>query len=280
MNTIATLGPKGTFSELATLKYVKSQHEPYEIQYFNSIKKTLESIGNSCDFGVIPIENLSEGFVSLVLDLLTETNLTIVAEIILPIQFSFVSTATKVSEIDKLYVQFVAKSQCSEFISTLNNIDIVTTESNIESLDLISKNAGLSSAIVPAYSYPQSQFNIEIDNVTDYEHNQTRFIVLTGLKQLTEDVIAPSKTSIVVLDDNDHPGLLGEILSSFSNRNINLLSIISRPTRKVFGKYNFFIDIEGHMSETLVYEAVEEIRHNNKVKVLGSYPVAKIVPHS
>ena len=188
---------------------------------------------------------LSEGFVSLVLDLLAETNLTIVSEVILPIKFSFVSTASAVCEIDKLYVQFVAKSQCSDFISTLNDIDIITTESNIESLDLVLKNACLSSAIVPASSYFPSQFNIEIGDVTDYENNQTRFIVLTDGKTSQQGVIASSKTSIVVLDDNDHPGLLGEILSSFSNRNINLLSIISRPTRKVFGKYNFFIDIEG-----------------------------------
>jgi len=277
MNLIATLGPKGTYSELATLKYIESQHDSFEIQYFNSIKKALESVGDTCNFGAIPIENLSEGFVSLVLDLLAETNLTIVSEIILPIKFSFVSAASAVSEIDKLYVQFVAKSQCSDFISTLNDVDIITTESNIESLDLVSKNACLSSAIVPTSSYLPSQFNIEIDDVTDYENNQTRFIVLTDVKTPQQGAIAPSKTSIVVFDDNDHPGLLGEILSSFSNRNINLLSIISRPTRKVFGKYNFFIDIEGHINDALIFDAVEEIKHKNKVKFLGSYPVAKIV---
>jgi len=277
MNQIATLGPKGTYSELATLKYIESQYGSYEIQYFNSIKKTLESVGNTCDFGVIPIENLSEGFVSLVLDLLAETNLTIVSEVILPIKFSFVSTAPVISEVDKLYVQFVAKSQCSDFISTLSNMDIVTTESNIESLDLVLKNAGLSSAIVPTSSYVSSQFNIEIDDVTDYENNQTRFIVLTDVKAPEQSVIAPSKTSVVVLDDDDHPGLLSDILSSFSNRNVNLLSIISRPTRKVFGKYNFFIDIEGHINDAHIFEALEEIKHKNKVKILGSYPVAKTI---
>lgn len=276
MNLIATLGPKGTYSELATLKYIESQHDCFEIQYFNSIKKALESVGNTCNFGVIPIENLSEGFVSLVLDLLADTDLTIISEVILPIKFSFVSTASAVSDIDKLYVQFVAKSQCSDFISTLNDVDIITTESNIESLDLVSSNASLSSAIVPASSYSPSQFNIEIGDVTDYENNQTRFIVLADVKTPQKDVIAPSKTSIVVLDDNDHPGLLGEILSSFSNRNINLLSIISRPTKKMFGKYNFFIDIEGHINDALISDALEEIKHKNKVKILGSYPVAKI----
>lgn len=274
MNIIATLGPQGTYSELATLKYIESQCDSYEIQYFDSIKKTLESVGNSCNFGVIPIENLSEGFVSLVLDLLAETNLTIVSEVILPIKFSFVSMASSVSEIDKLYVQFVAKSQCSDFISTLNNVDSVTTESNIESLDLILKNAGLSSAIVPANSYEPSQFNIVIDDVTDYENNQTRFIILTDVKEQLQNTIGSSKTSMVILDDDDHAGLLGDILSSFSNRNINLLSIISRPTRKVFGKYNFFIDIEGHINDALVFDAVEEIKRKNKVKTLGSYPVA------
>jgi len=277
MNKIATLGPKGTYSELATLKYIGSQNSSYEIEYFSSIKKTLESVGKCCNFGVIPIENLSEGFVSLVLDLLAETNLTIVSEVILPIKFSFVSMASAVSEIDKLYVQFVAKNQCADFISTLNNIDIVTTESNIESLDLLLKNAGLSSAIVPAYSYEPSQFNMVIDDVTDYANNQTRFIVLTDVREPLQNQSGSSKTSLVVLDDNDHPGLLGDILSSFSNRNINLLSIISRPTRKVFGKYNFFIDIDGHINDALVKDAVEEIKQKNRVKILGSYPVARSV---
>lgn len=274
MDKIATLGPKGTYSEQATIKYVESQNRPFTIEHYGSIKKAFKSIGHGCTFGVIPIENLSEGFVSLVLDLLAETNLRIISEVILPIKFSFVSKAQNITDIDKLYVQFVAKSQCSEFIATLNDIDLVITESNIESLDLIKKNGGASAAIVPAESYETSLFNTEIKNVTDYENNQTRFIVLTDSNTPYQQPNDSSKTSLVVLDDNDHPGVLSEILTSFSNRNINLLSIISRPTRKVFGKYNFFIDLEGHINDKPLFDAVEEIKQKYKVKILGSYSAA------
>ncbi len=277
MDKIATLGPKGTYSELATIKYIASQHQSFQIAHFGSIKKAFSSIGkdNDCNFGVIPIENLSKGFVSLVLDLLAETNLRIISEVILPIKFAFVSQASDLTEVDKLYVQFVAKSQCSEFIGSMDEPDIVITESNIQSLDLVVKNGGHSAAIVPAGSYDPSQFNTEITNVTDYENNQTRFIVLTNSSQPYAPSSANSKTSIVVLDDNDHPGVLSEILTSFSNRNINLLSIISRPTRKVFGKYNFFIDLQGHICDATLSDAISEIKQKYKVKVLGSYTAAK-----
>jgi len=134
------------------------------------------------------------------------------------------------------------------------------------------QNKRKSSAIVPAGSFDPRDFTIVHENVNDYENNQTRFIVLTA-QQDFDPIVQPAKTSLVVRDDNDHPGMLSSILTSFSNRDINLLSIISRPTRKEFGKYNFFIDINGHANDIEVSEAIREIGRSNKVKVLGSYPV-------
>jgi prephenate dehydratase len=79
-----------------------------------------------------------------------------------------------------------------------------------------------------------------------------------------------------VLDDDDHPGLLSEVLQSFASRQINLTNIISCPTRKQFGKYHFFIELEGSKSDVSVAEALKEISQTNKVKVLGSYKSVKI----
>lgn len=84
------------------------------------------------------------------------------------------------------------------------------------------------------------------------------------------------KTSIIVLDDEDHPGLLGEVLQCFSTRQINLTAILSRPTRKSFGKYHFFIELEGSINEVHVAEALRDIRLRNKVKVLGSFKRARL----
>lgn len=273
MNRLATLGPKGTYSELASLKYIESCNETYEIEYFSSIKNTLNSIGNGCNIAVLPIENFSEGFVSLVLDNIIDSHLSIVSEIILPIQFSFVANTADLSKVNRLYVQFVAKGQCSEYIESLGNVDIISTESNIESLNMVLNDSVNTAAIVPFGSFSSKKFEITVDNVNDYKNNQTRFLVIAKTIR-NINVKAKWKTSLVILDDNDRPGILAEILTSFASRNINLTSIISRPTRIKFGKYNFLIDINGHSEDKLVSEAINEIRKIALVKNMGSYPAA------
>lgn len=273
---IATLGPPGTFSDAATSKYVATREDPYEVVYFPTIGSALKSIGRTCEIGVLPIENFSEGFIPLVLDQLVDADLIIVGEVMLPIQFSFVSTASELSEINQLFVQFVAKGQCSEFIESLGAIKIVTTESNIESLERARCAAGKSAAIVPSSSFLPDDFPTVVENIHDYKNNQTRFLALSSSKNASEqNGDGEYKTSIVVLDDHDYPGLLGEVLNSFSKRKINLTSIISRPTRREFGKYHFFIDLDGRIQDLVVSDALEEIRKINKVKFLGSYPKGK-----
>jgi prephenate dehydratase len=277
MKKIATLGPPGTFSDTAAAKYAATLGDPYEVVYFPTIGSVLKSIGRTCEIGVLPIENFSEGFIPLVLDQLVGADLIIIGEVILPIQFSFVSTTNDLPGINQLFVQFVAKGQCSDFIESLGAIKIVTTESNIESLERARCAASKSAAIVPSSSISQNDFPTVVDNITDYKNNQTRFLALSSSKNAPkQNGEVEYKTSIVVLDDNDHPGMLGEILNSFSKRRINLTSIISRPTRREFGKYHFFIDLEGRTQDPVVFDALEEIRKINKVKFLGSYPKAKL----
>ncbi|MCF2949383.1 ACT domain-containing protein [Paraglaciecola aquimarina] len=277
MNKLATLGPRGTYSESASLKYIDASNSPHEIEYFGSIKKVLNSVGQSSDVAVLPIENLSEGFVSLVLDHLIESELTIVSEILLPIQFSFVSNTADLSSIDKLFVQFVAKGQCSDYIDALANVEIITTQSNIESLNCVIEDAGNSAAIVPSTSFESKRFRHVVENVNDYKNNQTRFLALSKeSRALDPSSNVNWKTSLVVFDDRDRPGLLAEVLTSFASRNVNLTSIISRPTKIEFGQYNFLIDVQGHFAELAVAEAITEINKIAKVKNMGSYPAAKI----
>ncbi len=273
---IATLGPQGTYSDAATAKYIISQGLDCSVEYFDSIKSALNSIGGDCEYGVLPIENLSEGFVSLVLDHLVDKDLAIIGELILPIQFSLVSRVEPLNKIEKLFVQFVAKGQCSEFIESLGHVEIVTTESNIESLEMLRTKEENSAAVVPALSFENKEFQLVIENINDYKNNQTRFLIFSSVNEHScYQQNIDYKTSIIVLDDNDRPGLLEEILSSFSSRDINLTSIASRPTGHEFGKYHFFIDFDGHLSELKVSQALDEISKINKVKIMGSYPKAK-----
>lgn len=276
MRTIGTLGPKGTFSDIATQKYIDESSQEYEVKYFKSIKSTLLSIGEYCDYGILPIENYSEGFVSLVLDTISESKLFITGEILLPIQFSFVSNVSDIKQINKLFVQFVAKNQCSEFIESLENVEIVTTESNITSLENL-KLSPMSSvgAIVPVNSFSDDEFKNIYENVNDYCNNQTRFLMFSSEPEhVAKTDRVRYKTSIVVFNDQDRPGLLESILTPFSKRNINLTSITSRPTKKKFGLYNFFIGLEGHLDDLNVKAALSEIGKNNRLKIYGSYPMA------
>jgi prephenate dehydratase len=277
MNKLATLGPKGTFSESASLKYITENNTPHEIEYFGSIKQVLNAVGDSNDIAVLPIENFSEGFVSIVLDHLINSQLTIVSEILLPIQFSFISNTVDLTKIEELFVQFVAEGQCSEFIDTLANIKITSTQSNIGSLNRLLDKPINSAAIVPSGSFVHSQFNTVVENVNDYKNNQTRFLALSK-ERIAIDINAHSnwKTSLVVHDDHDRPGLLAEVLTSFASRKVNLTSIISRPTKVEFGQYNFLIDIQGHFADQAVAEAIAEINKVAKVKNMGSYPAAKV----
>ncbi|QMV16800.1 prephenate dehydratase [Vibrio spartinae] len=288
MRKIATLGPQGTFSETATRRYIAGLSAsatntpalPSELVYFPTIERALAAIGSVCDVGVLPIENFSEGFIPSVLDQLIHADLKVIGEVILPIRFACVSTVA-LSEIQQLFVQFVAKGQCSRFIESLGPCQIVLTESNTESLALARQASQPSAAIVPADHVQQETFAAVVENVNDYENNQTRFLVFAAQHYPeTYDAEADYKTSLMVVDEHDHPGFLGEILTSFSRRKINLTSIISRPTCTQFGKYHFFIDLDGHHQDSAVAAALTEIESISKGKCLGSYLKARVLERS
>lgn len=271
MKYIATLGPKGTYSDIATDQYIRDSSEIFTTKYYNSFKSIFAAIGTDCDLGVLPIENFSEGFVQTVLDLLAETALEIIHEISLPVHFSFIANTECLKDIKTLYVQYVAKGQCAEFIENLENIEIVSTESNAASFETFLKQTHTCGAIVPNHAILETSLSLVLNNVNDYPQNQTRFIVLAK-KSVIKSVGKTYKTSLLVKDDKNYPGLLVDILSSFSKRHIDLCSIISRPTKKQMGKYHFFIDIDGYIQDENIRESIEEISTINKVQILGSYP--------
>ena len=271
MSRIATLGPKGTFSDLAAQHYIKSQNHAFEVQYYSSLSDTFKAIGEECELGVLPIENLSEGYVQIVLDHLFNTDLIVVAELLLPIKFSFVGNCGDLSQLTDLYVQFVAHGQCSEFVETLDNIKVHNTQSNIESLVLAKKQGKGAGAIIPQHALALVDKNSFIQtNVTNYENNQTRFLVLSDKTQ-PRQLDQAYKTTLVVKNDKDCPGVLGNIVSAFAQEKVNLTSIMSRPTKSQFGKYHFFIDVDGHQLDENIKQALSQIKSQYQVTVIGSY---------
>lgn len=275
MKTIAALGPVNTFSEIAARKYAEKYAPDAQIQLYPTIRKVFSAVGKSCDIGIAPIENMLDGYIPQVLDLLLHSRLTIINEIELPINLSFAANSTKIEEVKRIFVQFVSQGQCSDFIESLPaDVEIITTESNGESFEKLLKGGVHDGAIIPSHALGSNSFSLVKENVGDYLDNKTRFIVLSEQETEYTEQLA-YKTSIAIIEGTDRPGMLSDILSAFAKRNINLLSIISRPTKESMGKYHFFIDIDGYARDKVLQDALTDVRQCGIVKMIGSYPKAE-----
>lgn len=262
---LGLLGPKGTFSDVARIKYEEKTNQKFECVYFPTINQVFTN-SSDLDLIIVPIENTLDGHITQSLDEILNKGLHIIDEIMVEVSFSFMSNAKSINDVNKLNVQFKAKGQCVNFINELK-CDINVTESNIESLELLRKNP-TDGAIVPHHVFDDS-YNIAIENVTDSLNNQTKFFVLskTELKAGTKCNFC-MKTIF-----DDRKGLLCDILKIFDKYDFNLAFILSRPTKLEFGKYNFFAEINEITNFNKLYEAFKEIENNHlaKVEILGIY---------
>lgn len=273
MIRISTLGPKNTFSDLASRKFCNSIEADCSIEYTKTILHVFEEVQNGrAEYGIVPIENMSEGYVQPTLDGLFTQNLTICKELTLSVQFGFIANEKDTTKLEKIFVQPVAMGQCSEFIATLGDVEVINTNSNIESLQLLLRNNSTKAgAIIPSHVLKHNaDMALLIPNVSNYKNNRTRFIAISK-RQRTEEELQKPKTSILILDDSDHSGILSSIASAFASRNINLTSIISRPTKEAIGKYHFFIEIEGTYKDPAIADAITEINAKFSCRVLGSF---------
>ncbi len=278
-STIAVLGPKGTFTELAAMQYQKTLGIEGELQYYKTMRTTFDAIGSTCDFGVIPIENTLDGFVQIILDLLTHCNLKIIHELVLPIHFGLIGNAMDIDEIQTIYAQFKTQNQCLNFLETMSDKSLITTASNAASYDYVVKGETNVGAIVPMHLIDgEVPFPLKLNQIADSMDNETRFIVLApkdyvmDMRQAELEKVTQWKTLLVIHGDRDRPGLLVDILNLFSEESINLVSIISRPTKKGLGTYNFFIDVEGcYERDERVKRAVQKAYDHFDIQILGSY---------
>lgn len=275
MDRIAVLGPKGTFTELATKKYIEAMDLEAELSYYPSMRKAFSAVGNNCDYGVIPIENTLDGFVQIILDLLTHSELKVIHEIVLPIRFAFVANTDDLTSINTIYAQFKSENQCLDYLEQYREreVSIVTTASNSQSYEQVLAGDSTVGAIIPMHLLDEKRdFAYIKENVADSMDNETRFIVLSPSLNEEIELEHQWKTFFVVSDDSDRPGLLVDILNTFSNDGINLKSIISRPTKTGLGNYNFFIDIDGcYQKDEQVRASISHVLDKYSIKILGSY---------
>ena len=263
---IAYLGPEGSFThQVAESRFgAVSDYLP-----LNSIADVVNAVENGqARFGVIPIENSSNGIVGETFDILEKTELKIIAEVYIPVHHSFVSLAENLKEIKRIYSKDIAFKQCEKFIKAhnLDRVDLIPVESTAKAA-YIASNDPNSGAICSSIASKLYNIPILFENIEDYSSNKTRFIILSNF------VVEPhrnSKTSIIVrFDDENEAGALFKFLKGFSDNNINLSRIQSRPTRDRNFKYSFFIDFDEDFRSEVVQNILGSYRNN--VKWLGTY---------
>jgi prephenate dehydratase/uncharacterized protein (DUF362 family) len=278
MANIATLGPTDPFCTDAVAVYRKNAPEIDAVETVSSIKAVFKAVGNGCSLGIVPIENMIDGHVVQVLELLLQNNCTIIDELVIPARYGCIGTGSRAEDLHTLYTTYRSRNECSEFIATFPSITLLQAADYTEALAKIADgNAGIG-ALVPAWTLPaEAAGSFILENVNDYTENATRFIVIAA-KDRPFNPSRKYKTSMVILEANDRPGALSDILSAFSSRGVNLSTIISRPTRIHIGTYHFFVDCTGHPQQPGLQAALAEVRKWGHVKLLGSYPMADASP--
>ncbi len=268
--SIAYLGPEATFTHLAAIKIFGSANCFIPKETISDIFYEVEK--DEVEFGVVPVENTTEGIVTHTLDMFLECDLYICGEIDMQINHCLVSKEKDIKKIKILYSHPQAIAQCKNFIQTkLNNVKIVEISSTAQAAKIVSKKR-FAAAIASEVASKIYNLNLLAKNIEDVEENYTRFIVIG--KHQTERS-GCDKTSIV-FSVKDRVGILHDVLASFKKYGINLTKIESRPSKKRPWEYVFFVDFVGHIGDRNVKLAIRELEEKCVFyKFLGSYPAAK-----
>jgi len=266
---VSYLGPEGTFCEQAARKhFLEAIFVPY-----SSINEVFSAVERGdTEYGVVPVENSTDGSITITLDCLLTSRVVICGEVELKITHNLISKPnTCKSEIELIISHPQALAQCREFIKrNFPEAELRESSSTAKAVELL-KNFDNSAAIGTEAAAKRSRGVILRRNIEDEVNNVTRFFVI-GKKE-----VGPSgkdKTSLV-FSTKHIPGSLYRVLEVFAIRNINLTKIESRPEKRRRWSYVFYVDIEGHKIDPIVREALDSMKKRCiHVKVLGSYPKA------
>jgi len=274
----AFLGPSGTFSEDAAIRYYLTENEG---SYYLSNSLVIEALNNDkVDEAFVAIENSLEGSVSETIDsLIGHPELKIKGEFILVIKHQLIAKQNiPLDQIKIILSHPQAIAQCRQYINDhlSPNIIIETEASTTKALERILNHSvdPLSSAVIGS-SRAAEYYKMTIldQNIQDSENNNTRFVAVAkndGLLPTGSD-----KTSIIFTCERDEPGSLVNVLQVFKKFRINMSKIESRPSKKMLGDYIFLVDFKGHHLEDSIHKALEMVRNKTtSLRILGSYPRA------
>jgi chorismate mutase/prephenate dehydratase len=220
-------------------------------------------------FGVVPIENSTEGVVAYTLDLLVDSPLQICAECFLDIHHNLLSRAGRAEEIKKIVSHPQALAQCRGWLSRhFPRVEMEEVPSTSHAASAAAQNDSIA-AVSSSLAADIYELKIIAANIEDQSHNITRFLVIGNQEARPS---RRDKTSLA-FSVKDEPGILHRMLRPFATRRINLCKIESRPIKNKPWEYMFFLDLKGHRSEARVKSAIAQLeRHCVFFKILGSYP--------
>jgi len=264
---VAYLGPPATHTHLACIERFGSAVNALPKETIPEIFEGVEK--EKANFGVVPVENTTEGMVNRTLDMFIDSEVKICGEILVRISHDLLARDGKPEEIAKIYSHPQALAQCRRYLSkNFPKVELAETVSTAKAAQMA---AGEPKAAAVASSLASGLYGLKVveSRIEDYPHNYTRFLVLG--RQICGRT-GKDKTSLL-FSIPDSPGSLYQILRPFSEKAINLTKIESRPIKDQPWEYVFFVDFEGHNTDPHIQEAISELQKNVLfLKFLGSYP--------
>jgi chorismate mutase/prephenate dehydratase len=267
--TVAYLGPQGTFSQEAAAKHFGGVATLESCATIDEVFRQVETGG--CGYGVVPVENSTEGAIGRTLDLLLSTPAKICGEVMLPIRQCLMSRSGALKGIRKVYSHAQSLAQCQQWLGRhLPSVERVAVVSNAEAARLAARERR-AAAIGPKSAAALYGLKLLARNIEDQSKNTTRFLVIA------ESDAAPSgkdKTSLIMSARNV-PGAVHALLAPLARNRVSMTRLESRPARAGLWEYVFYVDVEGHQQDANVARALAELKRKASfLKNLGSYPAA------
>ena len=264
---VAYLGPVGTFSEMATLEFFGRSVTISPKATIDEVFRSVE-LGQS-QYGVVPIENSSEGAISRTLDLLLETSLLITGEISIPIRHTVMSKSGDLDGVTHVLAHPQALAQCHQWLTQHTpQLHREAVSSNAQAA-LDASNESKYAAIASVNAAEQYGLKIIEQGIQDDAHNRTRFVIIG------HHIAAPTskdQTSLILSVKNE-AGAVYKLLEPFAKHGVSMTRFESRPARKGTWEYHFYIDIDGHQDDPHVAKSLNVLKEITAFyKCLGSYP--------
>jgi chorismate mutase/prephenate dehydratase len=265
--TIAYLGPEGTYTQAAAVKHFGHSVHFKPLTAIDEIFREVEA--GSADFGVVPVENSTEGAINHTLDMFARSPLKICGDVEMPIHHQLLSRAPVLQQVGSVRAHQQALAQCREWLdANLPNAERVGVSSNAEAARMAAEDPSIA-AIASDTAAEMYGLTVLVANIEDDPNNTTRFLVIGN------QYVGPSgrdKTSLLVAVHNQ-AGALYALLEPIARHGVSMTKIESRPSRVSKWDYVFFLDIEGHLEDANVAAALQELKSQaSLLKVLGSYP--------